>query len=235
MLKPYVFRRKIEQLHKQHGHQGWWPRLIKSRGNIVSVQHHPGHKRRWLLKGRKLEIWEVMLGAILTQNTAWTNVEKALMSLAQANVLTPQQMVNCPTRKLESLIRPAGYYKQKAKKLKMAAKWSGGAEGRGGGIKLRQQLLDLWGVGPETADTILLYGFGLPIFVVDAYTRRLLAHLSGDNSWLTKPYDEVREFCEDALKNAPPLLRGEGGINSYQEAHALIVWWGKVDGGRMAR
>ncbi len=218
------------------------------------------------MRGKMLEVWEVGVGAILTQNTNWSNVEKALLNMTLAGVLTPQEVIK--SRKLESLIRPAGYYKQKAKKLKILARWfiehpsvilNGVRRSEGSPpslqveilrkaqndevVELRHELLALWGVGPETADTILLYGFGLPVFVVDAYTRRLLVSLSDDQSWLTKPYDEVREFCESALNSqlAAPIRcsshLGSGRATSYemratmvvcwQESHALIVQWGK--------
>ncbi|MFA6446935.1 MAG: hypothetical protein WCW31_01615 [Patescibacteria group bacterium] len=288
MTLQTIFRRKIEQLFKQYGRQGWWPRLISQHvtynsklksiksyklsppqqdpatytsieaGQVLSykIKHSPGPKNGWHLRGKVLEVWEVGIGAILTQNTSWSNVEKALLNMAQAGVLTPQEIIK--SRRLESLIRPVGYYKQKAKKLKILARFfvehpsvilneAWRSEGyplsdtveilrkaqNDEVIGLRQQLLSLWGVGPETADTILLYGFGLPIFVVDAYTRRLLVQLSDDQSWLTRPYDEVRGFCESALNSHI----GSGRATSYemratmvscwQESHALIVQWGK--------
>ncbi|MDD5438419.1 MAG: endonuclease [Patescibacteria group bacterium] len=220
-----VFRRKIEEFYKQFGPQGWWPRLVSRH----EIKHFPGPKSGWLLKGEKLEIWEPMMGAILTQNVAWNNVEQALLNMAKADVLTPEQVIKCHVLKLGRLVKPARYYSQKAKKLKIAAEWLKAynvPRTSNNVAELRSELLDLWGVGPETADTILAYGFNRPVFVVDIYTRRLLYILSGDESWITREYDEIKNFCEKSLVKSKISL---------PEAHALIVRWGKVDGGRMAR
>ncbi len=89
-----VFRRKIERLHKEYGPQGWWPRLIKHSKGIISVDHFPDPKLDWLLRGKDLEIWEVMMGAILTQNVAWENVEQALLNMARVNILTPELVLS---------------------------------------------------------------------------------------------------------------------------------------------
>jgi endonuclease-3 related protein len=86
-------------------------------------------------------------------------------------------------------------------------------------VLVRERLLSLWGIGPETADTILLYGLDRPVFVVDAYTRRLLFKLTGDASWSKRQYDEVRRFCESTFTDP--------SVGNFQEAHALIVRWGK--------
>lgn len=214
------FRRFIAKLENDYGPQGWWPRLVVDRSTIV-VKHHPGPKSRWLFKTAADQAFEVAIGAILTQNTAWTNVEKALVCLAEKGLITSAAISKVRINTLEACVRSSGYYRQKAKKLKLFAKF---VQNELGGdlnqiLPARSRLLSLWGIGPETADTILLYGLNVPIFVVDAYTRRLLIHLTGDKSWSKQPYDQVRQFCEEAF--------GKSSVKEMQEAHALIVKWGK--------
>ena len=228
------FRRFIAKLEKIHGLQGWWPRLIVNKvpSTKYQVLHHPGPKLCWLSKTPSDQAFEVAVGAILTQNTAWTNVEKALVCLAQRGLMTSKSLFRARTSSIESCVRSSGYYRQKARKLKLFAKFVeeelGGdlqkilplSKGEQEGVlAARSRLLSLWGIGPETADTILLYGLNSPIFVIDAYTRRLLVYLTGDASWHKKPYDEVCRFCEIAM--------GKSSVKEFQEAHALIVRWGK--------
>jgi endonuclease-3 related protein len=128
--------------------------------------------------------FEVMVGAILTQSAAWGNVEKAIIGLKAAGALSPEMLRRLPLAELAALIRPCGYYNAKAGKLKSLAHWLG--ESCGDDLNrlfardtdtLRQQLLSIHGVGAETADSILLYAAGKPVFVVDAYTRRILSRL----------------------------------------------------------
>lgn len=174
--------------------------------------------------------FEIMVGAVLTQNTAWTNVEKALDQLRRADALRPDRIVAMPPARLARLIRSAGYFRQKARKLKIFSHWlmtrfpppSEKGEDWGGGwrrtptIVLRRELLSLWGIGPETADSILLYAFGRPVFVVDAYTLRFCrAH--GRHF---KTYDSCQSFFESQL---PP------DAELFNEFHALVVVNGKTD------
>lgn len=128
--------------------------------------------------------WEVIVGAILTQGVAWRNVERAITSLKTADLLDPAAIHAAPVEEIAVLIRPAGYYRQKAKKLKAFAAHL--AERYGGSLeemfrrpldRLRPELLGLYGLGPETADSILLYAGGYPVFVIDAYTLRIGARL----------------------------------------------------------
>ncbi len=163
--------------------------------------------------------FEVMLGDILTQNTAWTNVEKALTSLSKVCELTPEDIHSLPLDHLEEAIRPSGYFRQKAKKLKIFCHFY--LEEYKGDFdlmksvqiqKLRRQLLDLHGIGPETADSILLYALDKPIFVVDAYTVRLFSRL-GLCAEKAK-YEEVQSLFMENLE--PNAL-------TFNEYHALIV------------
>jgi endonuclease-3 related protein len=165
--------------------------------------HSWGPQHWWPAHSR----FEVIVGAYLTQNTAWTNVEKALMNLRAARLLSVSGIRRASLVELELLIRPAGYFRQKAKRLKLfVAFLDQQYQGSLSKLfarsteKLREELLNLHGVGPETADSILLYAGNHPVFVVDAYTRRILTRhkiLPEQTS-----YDEIRELFERALAPA---------------------------------
>jgi endonuclease-3 related protein len=170
-----------KRLHKHYGPQHWWPASSS---------------------------WEMMVGAILTQNTAWTNVEKAITALKNSQSLSIRTMARLPQKRLESLIRPSGYFRQKAHRLKLLAQ---AMQKDPSLAESRERLLAQHGIGHETADSILLYASGQPIFVVDAYTRRL-GHRLG---WFkTDDYHEVQQFFHDRLPRDTAL---------YNEFHALIV------------
>ncbi|MFC1594013.1 endonuclease III domain-containing protein [Candidatus Omnitrophota bacterium] len=162
---------------------------------------------------------EVIVGAILTQNTAWTNVEKAIQNLKEHKILSVRAMRDVPIKKLATLIRPAGYYNVKAQRLKdfvdfLFSRYQGSLARmfRTDFLQLRSQLLQVNGIGMETADSILLYAGNKPIFVVDAYTRRILSrhHLAEEAA----AYSEVQSLFMDNLKNDARL---------FNEYHALIV------------
>jgi endonuclease-3 related protein len=198
--------------------------------------------------------FEVIVGAYLTQNTNWINVEKALCRLREAGVLSLAGIRRTPQRKLESLIRSSGYFRQKARRLKIFVAF---LDNRYGGSlarmftlptdKLRAELLELDGVGSETADSILLYAGQHPIFVADAYTRRILCRhgiVAEDAS-----YDEIQAVCQTALSTPietsplPAQKTGAPGAchppsamscakrpalaQMYNEIHGLIVGVGK--------
>lgn len=157
--------------------------------------------------------FEVVVGAYLTQNTSWTNVERALSSLRAARILSIRGIRRTPLPKLEQLIRSAGYFRQKARRIKLFVsfldeRYAGSLTRMFGQptARLREELLGLEGVGPETADSILLYGGNHPVFVVDAYTRRILdRHRLADAG---ASYEEIREFFEKALgPKAETLLK----------------------------
>jgi len=152
--------------------------------------------------------WEMMVGALLTQNTSWTNVVTALGKLKKAKALAPKSIAAMPLRRLQKLIRSSGYFRQKSHRLKGFAQ---AVLKNPRLIHRRADLLAQHGVGPETADSILLYATHQPFFVVDAYTRRL-GHRLG---WFkTNDYDQVQSFFQDRLARDPAL---------YNEYHALIV------------
>ena len=175
---------------------------------------HFGPQHWWPCQSRTR--WEIIAGAVLTQNTAWTNVEKAIGNLLAAEVMTPQMVLETEDTELQKLIRPAGFFKQKCAYLKAMAQFivdhEEEFEKSDDVWALRKQLLAVKGVGRETADSILLYAFNKPIFVIDAYTRRVAErHLGLDGS---VHYDILQKTFMDAL----PC-----DVDIYNEYHALIV------------
>ena len=154
--------------------------------------------------------FEVIVGAILTQNTSWTNVERAISSLRVAGKLSVEGIRELPLPKLQRLIRSSGYFRQKAQRLKTFVAFLdtryAGSLGRMFATpteQLRDELLALNGIGPETADSILLYAGNHTIFVVDAYTRRILERHEAVRA--RAKYDEIRALVERALQRLPPL------------------------------
>ena len=189
---PFYF----DALLAAHGPQHWWP----------------GRTR-----------FEIIVGAILTQNTSWINVERAIRNLRSTHLLSPDAIRRVSSAKLEQLLRSSGYFRQKTKTLKSFAKFL--FESYRGSLNrmfatptplLRDQLLDVRGIGPETADAILLYAGNHPVFVVDAYTRRILERHGHAHPKLA--YDEIRKLFESALPADHQL---------FNEFHALIVHTGK--------
>jgi endonuclease-3 related protein len=158
-----------------------------------------------------------MVGAVLTQNTSWSNVEKALARLSDRIPLTPEALLAVPAPELAELLRPVGYFNVKAARLRAfcAALLAAGGEAALAAedtTSLRRRLLAMHGIGPETADDMLLYAFGRPVFVIDAYTRRLFARLGvigGDEG-----YERIRALFEQALGADAAL---------FNEYHGLIV------------
>lgn len=187
------FRAVYRKLYRQHGPQHWWP------GDTP---------------------FEVMVGAVLTQNTAWSNVEKAIANLRAARLLDAAAIIRTSPARLAKLLTPSGYFNVKARRLRSLCAWyveQGGfdALSQRATPRLRCELLALHGIGPETADDILLYAFGRPVFVIDAYTRRLFKRLgliAGDESYEALRADVERRF-----------VRGDDKVALFNEFHALIV------------
>lgn len=186
----------FQQLFNSYGPQNWWP----------------GESPL-----------EVMAGAVLTQNTAWSNVEKAIDNLRDAGLLQFDSLNAVSVEELAELIRPAGYYRQKAKRLRNLLDFI--TEAYQGSITemvscekatLREQLLQVNGIGPETADSILLYAANLPSFVVDAYTVRIFTR----HGWVEPEadYPDLQAYFEGCL---------ETDVQLFNEFHALIVRVGK--------
>ena len=180
---------------------------------------HYGPQYWWPGQGR----FEIIAGAILTQNTNWRNVEKAIKNLKEAGCLGTEELYKMDIGMLAELIRPAGYYNIKAKRLKNFLDWL--FENYDGdldrlenlsGYELRSELLRIKGIGFETADSILLYAFDRAVFVVDTYTCRIL----GRHGFIEAPadYEQVRELLEDSLP---------ADVELFNEYHALLVRLGK--------
>lgn len=175
-----------DKLFQAFGPQHWWPYTDE--------------------KNKRLEI---SLGAILTQNTNWQNVEKALGNLKAQKFLSLKKLEDVDLKKLGFLIKPSGYYNQKAKKIKAFIKFLKSKK-----EITRADLLSVWGVGPETADSILLYAYGQPVFVIDAYTKRVMNRLG----FKEETYDGLQRLFMQGLPEDAQL---------YNEYHALLVRLGK--------
>jgi len=193
-------------LYLEYGPQGWWPLTEKYK----FIPEHSGKK-----PNTNKRRFEIIVGAILTQNTSWKNVEKAIYTLNSKSLLNVNEILNSPQKNLAEAIRSSGYYNQKAIKLKTVAEFlkinKFSTLKKTDTKQLRNKFLSVKGIGPETADSILLYALEKPIFVVDAYTKRLVQRLG-----LTKDlsYESVQKLFET---NLPKDYR------MYKEYHALIV------------
>jgi endonuclease-3 related protein len=194
MKRRPSLRAVYRRLEAAYGSQHWWP----------------GDSR-----------FEIMVGAVLTQNTAWTNVERAIANLKRARALTPEAIVAAPHARLAKWLKPSGYFNIKARRLKSMCRWliaQGGvrALARMNTHDLRAALIAVHGIGPETADDIVLYGFNRPVFVIDAYTRRIFTRLGlvkGEEG-----YEHLRHWFETELGPDATV---------FNEYHALIVKHGK--------
>ncbi len=190
MEKPDL-QKIYELLYKTYGAQHWWP------GETP---------------------WEVCMGAVLTQNTNWGNVEKAISNLKSSGSLCPVKIKSMPLSELESAIRPSGYFRLKAQRLLAVTDWwlKNVKNDRLHPSRTlscwRESILNVKGVGPETADAILLYSFNLPTFVIDTYTKRIMARHFGFKYDIA--YNELRQFFMDNLPHDPEL---------FNEFHALFV------------
>ena len=212
-----ALRRAYELMRARFGHQHWWP------GDTP---------------------FEVCVGAILTQNTNWGNVERAIANLKTARVLEPGKLFVLSEKRLAKLIRPAGYFNVKARRLRsflrvLVNEYDGGLDRlfTGDTAAVRERLLAIHGIGPETADSMLLYAGGYHSFVIDAYTKRIFqrhAWCEGEarNSKLESrspkstcgpSYDELKALCESALSQRPQAER----LDYWQDYHAQLVMVGK--------
>ena len=181
-----------------------------------------GPQRWWPVKGKKSNAkLEICLGAILTQNTSWKNVEKALNNLRKNGLLNLEKLVEISEIKLRAIIRPSGFFKQKAKYVKFFVKYVDKHQDLDKLFEkplgaLRKELLEISGIGEETADSILLYAAGKPIFVVDAYTKRIFSRLGIIKNKAS--YENIQRLVHQSIKP---------NVKIYQEFHALLVALGK--------
>jgi endonuclease III related protein len=211
-LRP-VIHKVFNCLFDSYGPQGWWPltELHETGGKnptkTGSVRgYHPGD---YTYPQTRNQQFEIICGALLTQNTGWIQVEKALFNLRSQNALYPEGILSLNPEVLKEAIKPAGYYNQKSIRLKALVLWFLDHEGK---IPAREELLSLKGIGPETADSILLYAFKQPSFVVDSYTKRIMTNLGLVDERAN--YSEIKELFEENLPRK---------LEVYQEYHALLV------------
>ena len=203
-LTPHVL---YETLMKEFGSQNWWP--------MDRIYHKKNHSD---------PRFEVIIGAILTQNTAWSNVEKALENLKSKNMLEIQKIVESDIKTLQNLVKPSGFFNQKAERIKNLSQHL--QQSYHNNLdeffdndlhELRTELLSLKGIGLETADSILLYAGNFPIFVVDAYTKRICERLPLNT---TNSYNDIQHYFETDLNRTYPEKEL---MQIYNELHALIV------------
>ena len=202
-----------------YGAQGWWPllRLSKSKINPTLRGKFTGyHPNNFQIPEIQQEILEIMIGAILTQNTSWVNAEKALNNLFINQKDSIESLNEINTEELANLIRSSGYYNQKAVKIRNLTKFLSQNSIKSLDqlpiINLREKLLSIKGVGPETADSMILYGFKKPIFVIDAYTKRLFGRMG-----LILSKESYQYFQDTFHHSLPP------DVAIFNEYHALIV------------
>ena len=198
-----AIRRAYTLMRAHYGHQHWWP------GDTPL---------------------EICVGAILTQNTNWKNVEKAIQNLKLHNALEMNKLHALPLVKLAELIRPAGYYNIKAQRLRSFTGYVGQHCGgkldelfQGSTSFVRKRLLEIKGIGPETADSMLLYAGNHASFVIDAYTKRIFSRHGWCSSEVS--YEELQLVCSHCLKLSPEI--GADLIDYWQDYHAQLVNIGK--------
>ena len=203
--------RLFPRLLERYGTQGWWPLLAHAGVNPTKTGvlrgYHPGD---YSFPHTARERFEICVGAILTQNTAWPHAERALRNLDTLDALNgPDALLAIPQATLLAAIRPSGYFNAKARKVIALAEF---LQTCPTSTPSRPALLSVWGIGPETADSIRLYAFRQPEMVVDTYTRRILAHLGLVENKIG--YDNLKAFCVREL---------DSSVEVYQEFHALMV------------
>ena len=201
----------FQRLNKHYGSQNWWPIVVGEQSLYL-----PEYRTK---ERNEDEIFEIAVGAILTQNTAWINVEKALVNLKKIGPLNLNTLQKLDDDIIKKAIRPAGYYNQKLKKIRAFQTFIENQALRSLSdlknskiLDARKGLLSIWGVGMETADSILLYALGKAVFVVDTYTRRLFSRLGKIPE--RADYDDIRLTLEKHLPQ---------DIDLFREYHALIV------------
>ena len=190
------------KLLKSYGKRGWWPLYDSKFKKFVYNSKNPINEKQKL---------EICLGAILTQGTNWRNVEKALVNLIKNNLISINKLDKINENKLALLIKSSGYYKQKARKIKEFIKFLKSNK------KInRENLLSIWGIGQETADSILLYAYNKPYFIIDNYTKRIFSKFGYCNE--NVKYEELQKLITRKIPK---------DVNLYKEFHALLIEHGK--------
>ncbi len=202
-------------LFYRYGHQNWWPIVVN--GRCLYLDDYRSRERT------ADEIFEIMVGSILTQNTSWENAAKAVSKMKENNLMNMESIMAIKIAELASVIKGSGYFNQKSRKIVALVNFlnsvSGGIEAiRSIPLKdARNMLLSVWGIGKETADSILLYGFYFMIFVVDAYTLRIFSRIGVKTA--EKGYDALQRHI---IKNI------DSDTLIYRDFHALLVLLGKT-------
>ncbi len=201
-------------LQNEYGLQNWWPIVY---GNACLYLEEFTKRER-----SDEEKFEIAVGAILTQNTSWSNVVKVLIRLKESNLLNIKALKGFEVSAIANIIKPSGYYNQKAKKIKALIQFLMEPQNSLNKLKdysileARRRLLSVWGIGEETADSILLYAYHKPVFVVDAYTKRIFSRIGSFNEGSS--YGEIQAVFHRRLPEDEIV---------FQEYHALIVRLGK--------
>lgn len=206
-----------KELYKEYGPQGWWPFIEWNETNENKTGNTEGyHILDYSFPKNEKQIFEVCLGSILTQNTTFVSVVKALNNLYAINALMPTTIKALDIDVLKEAIRPAGYYNQKSSYILNFIEFYESLAGR---IPTREELLAVKGIGNETADSILLYAYNTPQFKVDAYTKRILLELELIDEKVK--YMDIKNLIEKELST---IIKDEKELTIvYQEYHALIV------------
>ncbi len=209
-----IYMMDLYQLYRvligHYGPQGWWPVILSERDGFTDASGY--HKDKPVFDANITEKYEIITGAVLTQNTSWNNVYKCINTLKEKKIVTPEIFLNTESDFIKALIKKSGYYNQKYTKLSKLLHFLilNDYLNRPESIS-RDALLEQWGIGEETADSILLYAFNKPYFVIDSYTRRLLKRIG---NVFYKKYSEYQKYIINSIPK---------NIQIYNEYHALIV------------
>ncbi|MCQ2972679.1 MAG: endonuclease III domain-containing protein [archaeon] len=199
-----------EKLLNEYSQQGWWPITDFEGTNPTKTGSINGyHVGDYSFPRNDKEQFEIIIGAILTQNTSWPSVEKALINIKKHIEFTPENILTLDENTLKEAIRPAGYFNQKYNYLRNISKFYLSLDGK---TPTRDELLNVKGIGNETADSILLFAYKEKEFIVDAYTKRILIHLDLIDE--KDSYIKIKKYIENEFK---------GTVYNYQEFHALFV------------
>lgn len=213
-----AIRKGYQKLLAHHSPQGWWPLTDLKNPSGKSLPERNGyHPSDFSYPRSDSQVYEICIGAILTQNTTWRQVEPCLEKLKLAGCLAPEKMIRVSDDRLKAMIKSTGYFNQKSKKIKGFTLWF---LERHHPVPTPDELLSLWGVGPETADSIMLYAFKRPRFVADAYTCRWIRRYGG---FADARYQPVQSAVHRAFSTVSPVEK----VRHFNEFHALLVIHGK--------
>ncbi len=206
---------KVINIYKKlliiYGYQGWWP--ITGKKNQTGFTKNGYHPEDYTIPNNSNEKYEIILGTVLTQNTTWKNAATAIEMMIESNICSPSAVLHKSAEDIALAIRSSGYHNQKAKKLKILTNYLvDGKYLNGDKIPGREDLLSLWGIGPETADSILLYAYKTPEVVIDAYTHRIFTRIGVVEK--QQNYEALKRFFTDNFY---------GTVKEINEYHALIV------------